>query len=421
MLAIAAIAIVQAALTGAPAARTPGFDERRYELWATNLYRLGFYGDTATSKLAKEELRSVPYSAYVPPGYPFMLVTLKELHADDAATRRGVQAALVGLIVLTAGLISLRLFGPLAALLSEAILVATGVLPTYAQLNMSEILFTATLFGSIALAFFGLRRRSWHLLVCSGLLLGYAILVRPQVLLLPVPIAIYIAFVTGRSRLALALGAVFLVAAYGVVAPWTIRNELRLHAFVPVASYTWLNLWEVNNPSANGHFVRPERTIPDEVRRIRGLPEIQQDNEWRRLALSWIRAHPSKAVIGWVRDVGLFFSYPDPYIRDWYTLHGWRPPRLDERVIYPLVFIAAVLALAYRRRWGEIWLLVIVAGYFVGFFSVFLPLARYRMPLLPFLAIFAAGVPEMLIGLRAGPRARTEPAEMPDAPTAVLV
>ncbi|TML79641.1 MAG: hypothetical protein E6G04_05320 [Actinobacteria bacterium] len=233
MLAIAAIATVQAALTGAPAARTPGFDERRYELWATNLYRLGFYGDTATSKLAKEELRSVPYSAYVPPGYPFMLVTLKELHADDAATRRGVQAALVGLIVLTAGLISLRLFGPLAALLSEAILVATGVLPTYAQLNMSEILFTATLFGSIALAFFGLRRRSWHLLVCSGLLLGYAILVRPQVLLLPVPIAIYIAFVTGRSRRALALGAVFLVAAYGVVAPWTIRNELRLHAFVP--------------------------------------------------------------------------------------------------------------------------------------------------------------------------------------------
>ena len=422
MLAIAAIATVQAALTGAPAARTPGFDERRYELWATNLYRLGFYGDTATSKLAKEELRSVPYTAYVPPGYPFMLVTLKELHADDAATRRGVQAALVGLIVLTAGLISLRLFGPLAALLSEAILVATGVLPTYAQLNMSEILFTATLFGSIALAFFGLRRRSWRLLVCSGLLLGYAILVRPQVLLLPVPIAIYIAFVTGRRRRrARALGAVFLVAAYGVVAPWTIRNELRLHAFVPVASYTWLNLWEVNNPRANGHFVRPERTIPDEVRRIRALPEIQQDNEWRRLALSWISAHPSKAAIGWVRDVGLFFSYPDPYIRDWYTLHGWRPPRLDERVIYPLVFIAAVLVLANRRRWDEIWLLVIVAGYFVGFFSVFLPLARYRMPLLPFLAIFAAGVPEMLIGLRAGPRARTEPAAMPDAPTAVLV
>ena len=127
--------------------------------------------------------------------------------------------------------------------------------------------------------------------------------------------------------------------------------------------------------------------------------EMSQTAEWRRLALSWISAHPSKAAIGWVRDVGLFFSYPDPYIRDWYTLHGWRPPRLDERVIYPLVFIAAVLALAYRRRWGEIWLLVIVAGYFVGFFSVFLPLARYRMPLLPFLAIFAAGVPEMLIGL----------------------
>ena len=103
--------------------------------------------------------------------------------------------------------------------------------------------------------------------------------------------------------------AVVLAVAVLCVAPWTIRNELRLHAFVPVASYTWLNLWEVNNPSANGHFVRPERTIPDEVRRIRGLPEIQQDNEWRRLALSWLSAHPSKAAIGRVRDVGLFFKF----------------------------------------------------------------------------------------------------------------
>jgi 4-amino-4-deoxy-L-arabinose transferase-like glycosyltransferase len=272
------------------------------------------------------------------------------------------------------------------------------------------------LLGSVALVYFGLQRRSWLMLLGAGALLGYAILVRPQVLLLPVPIAVYIFFTAGRRRTAALLAGVFLVASFGVVAPWTIRNELRLHAFVPVASYTWFNFWEVNNPQASGHFILPEWTMPAEVRRIRALPEIQQDLAWRQLALTWVRAHPAKALTGWGRDIALYFAYHDPYVRDWYTLNGWRPPRLDERLLYPLIIIAGVFVLLYRRRWPTIWLLVVVAAYFVAFFAVFLPLARYRMPLLPILAIFAAGVPEMVMSVVADRRARSSEAESIEQP-----
>jgi hypothetical protein len=406
LLVIVVVATVQAALAGSPTPRRLGFDERRYELWSNNLYSNGFFGDKANSPLAKEELRSVPFRAYLAPGYPFVLVALKEIHADNSVVRRGLQAAMVGLVVLLVGLISFRLFGPIAALLSGGMLIATGVLATYAQLTLSEVLFTAIFVGSVALTFVGLQRRSWRLLVAAGLLLGYAILVRPQVLLLPVPIALYIFFASGRRRTAALMAGVYLAASFGVVVPWTIRNELRLHAFVPVATYTWLNFWEVNNPKANGHFILPQRTMPAESRRIGALPEIEQDLAWKKLALTWVRAHPAAAMKGWVRDAGLFFSYKDPYVREWYALHGWRPPRLDERLLYPLVLAAGILVLVYRRRWKGIWLLVIVTAYFDAFFAFFLPLPRYRMPLLPILVILAAGVPEMVWGVISSRRAR---------------
>ena len=397
MLVIAAIATVQAALTGAPTPRAYGFDERRYEQWAGNLYRLGFYGDTATSRLAREELRSVPYSAYLPPGYPFYLVALKSIHQDNATTRRGLQAFMVGLTVFLIGLMALKLFGPIAALLSETLLVVTAVLATYAQFTLSETLSTTTLVGALALTMFGLRRRSWRLLVAGGVILGYSILVRPQILLLPVALAVYIFFFLGRKKRALALAALFLVASYGIVAPWTVRNYLRVHTFVPVASYTWFNFWEVNSPLADGHFILPERAIPETTRRIRSLNEIQQDSAWRTLALTWIRHHPVRAVRGWIRDAIFYGTARDPWVRDWDTLHGWHPPRLDERLMYPFVFVTMVLVMFVRRRRREAaGLFVLVVLYFVGFFSLFLPLARYRETLIPVLALLAAGMPEMI-------------------------
>ncbi|HLW16182.1 MAG TPA: glycosyltransferase family 39 protein, partial [Actinomycetota bacterium] len=353
MILIAVIATVQAALTGAPTPRGLGFDERRYEQWAGNLYHLGFYGDTATSSLAREELRSVPYTTYLPPGYPFYLVALKSIHQDNATTRRGLQAAMVGLTVFLIGLMALRLFGPVAGLLSEALLVATAVLATYAQFTLSETLSTTTLVGALALTMFGLRRRSWRMLLAAGAILGYSILVRPQILLLPVAIAVYIFFALGRKKRALALAAIFLVASYGVVAPWTVRNYLRVHTFVPVASYTWFNFWEVNSPLANGHFILPERSIPETTRQIRSLNEIQQDSAWRTLALTWVHSHPLKAIKGWVRDAAFYGYTRDPWVSNWDTLHGWHPPRLDERLMYPFVFVSMVLVMFVRRRRWE--------------------------------------------------------------------
>jgi 4-amino-4-deoxy-L-arabinose transferase-like glycosyltransferase len=395
LLFLSILAAVQAALTGAPFQRGQGFDERRYELWANNLYANGYYGESATTALAREELRSVPLSAYVPPGYPFMLVALKELHADTPAVRRGVQAAFVGLTVLFIGLIAFWMFGPIAAVVSQLFLIATAVLAIYAQFTLSESLATITFIGALGLFVVGLRRRSWPWFLGAGLIFGYSILTRPQILLLPLPLAIYVLVAEKRRRHAVILGAIFLAASYGVVAPWTIRNEMRLHAFAPVASYTWYNFWEVNNPLANGLFINPERRLPDFTRELRTHNEVIQDTTLRRIALKWVRQNPAKAVKGWVRDVAIYLYKPDPNVVNLYTIHGWHAPRLDERVLIALALIAVVVGFLTRRRWPHVGIPIILLVYFIGFFAFFLPNGRYRVTLIPIYALLAAGLVEM--------------------------
>jgi 4-amino-4-deoxy-L-arabinose transferase-like glycosyltransferase len=406
--AIALVATVQAAIAGVNHTRGPFFDERRFQLWATNLSDRGFYGDLPSQQPAVAELRTVGYSAYVPPGYPFVLIALRAFGSGTAPIR-AAQAILVGITVLAAGYTAFRLFGPIAALLTEVLLVASGVLATYAEFTLSETLSAATLIGSVALATVGIQKRSWRLLLGAGVLLGCSSLVRPQVWLLPIPIGALIFLTTGRRRAALILTAAFVLASFGTIAPWTIRNELRLHAFVPVSTYTWINFWLVNNPGADGRFRLPEHYIGvARVRAIRALPEVPQDDVWRRMAIAWVRAHPAAALKGWVRNEWIFVSHPDPLVQRWYGLAGPQPPRLDERYFLPVALLTAIGGLFARREWRAMGVSIIVVVYFLAFFALFLPDPRFRVPLIPVIAIFAAGLPETLLALKARIGARNE-------------
>src|SRR5207244_6644773 len=104
------------------------------------------------------------------------------------------------------------------------------------------------------------------------------------------------------------------------------------------------------------------------------------------LALTWVREHPLTAAKGWVRDGFYYVVKPDTYMTTFYTLHGWQPPRIDERLPIAMAFISIVIAMVSRRRWPMVGLLVIVVGYFLVLFMVFFPLPCYRVPLLPVFA-----------------------------------
>jgi len=394
--ALATLAIVHALLVQPKAHRDPFFDELRFRVYAQNLTAHHFYGDKAGTFPATVEMRSVGYKAGVAPGYPFFLAAFRAF-GNSTKPVRAAQWALAGLTVAMVGLIGRRLFGEIAGLLAAALLIATAVLAAYTQFTLSEVLSAATLTGAVLLAIIACDRKSWRVAAAAGFVLGISALVRPQVLALPLLLAPWAFFAWGKGRTGVRAGAALLAGFVLALAPWTIRNAFELHAFVPGSSYTWANFWLANNPGADGLFRRPEAYIGEaRVRQIRSLPELAQDAEWRRMALTWVREHPGDAVRGWLRNGWVFVSHEDRVITKWYAIRGGTSVRLDERFLLPAAAAAALLLAAMKRFLRATWVPVIVVVYSIVFFCFFLPEPRYRVSMVPMVAVLAGAVLPLL-------------------------
>jgi 4-amino-4-deoxy-L-arabinose transferase-like glycosyltransferase len=376
----AAVTVVASMLAGRIERFSSGyFDEGIYRLLANNLLVHGFYGYEPGGNIA-----------YRAPGYPFFLAGLRWL-VDAQWFTRTVQALMAGVTVMLAAWIANRLFGLAAAAVTAALLAITGTLAAYGSFELSETLATFMLVSAAAVALLAFAHDSTRIAWCAGVLLGLSVLTRPQALILIPALAVWIGFAFGSKR-RLRAGFALILGAVIAIAPWTIRNASRLDAFVPVSSYGGVSLWLSNNPHADGHF-RPADQMagPAEYARISALPEVDEDHEWFRLAFAYMRAHPGKTLRNWVRDGAIFAGSRDTYPRDRLVIReSWSPPLLDDRVLWPLALAGGVLALRRRNDRAAALLPAVVVAAFVAFFMVFLPLARFRHGIQPFLAIYAA-------------------------------
>jgi 4-amino-4-deoxy-L-arabinose transferase-like glycosyltransferase len=132
---------------------------------------------------------------------------------------------------------------------------------------------------------------SWGRLVVFGVLFGVAVEVRP-IALLVVPMLL-IAFwrVAGR-RQALARFAVVVATVVAVMIPWAVRNQVVMHAFLPIGTTTGDNLCIGNNPTAQGHFGFADFCFGDDVDEPRPEFETHRNDKLTSRALRWIVENP---------------------------------------------------------------------------------------------------------------------------------
>ena len=121
----------------------------------------------------------------------------------------------------------------------------------------------------------------------AGGLLGLAVLAQPAVLVLAPALALYEVLRRAERRVVAARLAGLVLGAGVVVAPWTVRNALRFHAFVPVSANQGHALMIGNHPGATGGYV-PLRS------RYSDMDEVSYDRVARRRALAWIRDNPGQ-------------------------------------------------------------------------------------------------------------------------------
>ena len=134
-----------------------------------------------------------------------------------------------------------------------------------------------------------MSQRAWWGYLPAGLLIGYAALTQPALMLLPVVLLIYDGIVvrnreTIKRLLLVSLG--FVV----VLTPWSIRNYLVLDRVIPISTGSGYNFLSANSPESYGQKVniaRPEHLTPAQWRD----ELIRSDESWK-IGKQWIRENP---------------------------------------------------------------------------------------------------------------------------------
>ena len=231
---------------------------------------------------------------------------------------------------------------------------------------------------------------------------GLAILTRANGLVLLLPLAIGAWDLRPRwSWRALAPPALLVVVALATVAPWTIRNAVELHSFVPVSTQLGSALAGTYNDDArldreNPASWRSLRRI-DELRSIYGqvgtIPEAELEKQLRHESFEYIRDHPGyvATVAFWTTRRMLELGGLD-WARHTYSTVSVEPGWANAGVIcfwvIALLAVAGAFTVRARRTPLFVWAVPLLMYLSVVFLVVETP--RYRSPIDPFVILLAA-------------------------------
>ena len=383
---------------------TPGYqpvdDARDYDGHAVSIAQ----GDGFSDELAYHRP-----TAFRPPAYPYLLGAVYRLAGvERAATPRRVhtariaQAAIGTVAVGLTGLLAAQLWGPAVALVALALAAVYVPLITMSGVVMSEPLSVVFMLGSLMAALRHRRsphRYRWALL--AGLLGGVAILTRANNMILLLPLAFAVWDRPRRSWRALGPPAALLVVAALAVTPWTIRNAVKLHAFVPVSTQLGSALAGTYNDAARTDPEHPGswrhlRNVPDYAdlyRTVARTNEAVLERKLRHRAIRYAVAHPLYVaqVAFWTTVRGLDLDGLD-WSRHTASTVGVDASWADAGVYcfwaFALLALAGALTPLARRVPGLVWAFPALMYLSVVFLVIETP--RYRTPLDPFIVLLAA-------------------------------
>jgi 4-amino-4-deoxy-L-arabinose transferase-like glycosyltransferase len=237
----------------------------------------------------------------------------------------------------------------------------------------------------------------------SGLLIGLAIAVKSNALLL-LPVALLAIFLVPKAkRRSWVIWAGCVIAGAAVtLAPFTLHNVATSGRFVLVNTTGGRNLWKGNGPSATGtHIQLPlaeEGTslsaYLDSAQRATIDPEqpVVESREFTRRTIRYIAKHPRRALRLFAKKTVLFFNAVELGVRDDHEFAR----RYSSLLASPLPAFSIVaplglagMLIAWRRRRRLAVLYALFATQVASFVLVFV-LARYRMVAVACLIVFAA-------------------------------
>jgi hypothetical protein len=325
-----------------PADRNTG-DQIQYQELANNLRAHGTFGEGDSP------------SVHRPPLYPMILAAIG---ATGTIALQMIAGAAIAPLTFA---IASSIVPPMGAMLAGMAMAFAPMSSRYCTLLMTETLFTFLLVLGV---FFWTIRKP----VMCGICFGFAALLRAVLLPMLVILPLFAIKRAWRSTLIVSVTAV------AVIAPWTLRNWVETHRFVPIATAGWgSNLFQGTLDVPTGDpwpFIMQQRAGDMEGALLkRGVNRILQDpvgwlavrvKQYPKLFLDdsdYLSRAPRAKYFLWIADVALLI----------FAAIGWSRTRPGPQIwIFP-----AFTALSQLPMWTE---------------------ARYSLPMVPFLLIMASEI-----------------------------
>lgn len=412
-------------LAGSPELTAPALDAAFHDHWARAL--LG--GDwTPPATFADPRIQETPY--FRPPAYPWFLAALYGLTGHSPLGARALQMLLgLGNVVL-GFLLGRALAGPAVGLWTAAWLSCYWSLPYFEGELLAPVLLVALMLGTALACHRFWHRGGWPASLCIGLLLGLFALARPNALLLAPVVWLWALRVARRERprrrtLAAALGLPLGLAL--AIAPATIRNLAVAGDPVLITSNGGINLYIGNNEQADGHSARlpilsdlvpqagwtcfEQTAIARGVERLEGRPLRASEVSafFARRARDFVFAQPDEALRLTARKACLFWGPAEVSNNRELEIARAHSPVLRWLPRFPWLLSLALVGLALlareprrpppdHRRDLALLLAALVLAWFASHLPFFVA-GRYRVPIVPLLAVFAAFAADRLLAL----------------------
>jgi 4-amino-4-deoxy-L-arabinose transferase-like glycosyltransferase len=338
-------------------------------------------------------------SAFRTPAWPALLGAVYWLVGVHVSAGRLLLAVLSTVFVALIGGVAWSLIGRRVALVSMTIaMVYPPLLLAGYGLNY-EILLGVFVFGSLLYILEWRKNPArWGLLIGAGLLTGAAILCRENAGLVIVPIAILIWQRLPNHRSALTRIGVILLCLVAVVVPWTIRNALELHSFIPVSDSPGLALAGTYNPSSPRYDAEwiPAEVVPAYRHYLTTMPNGSNEADYvarvQRAAENYAIHHPAYVgeVVFW--NTVRFFDLRGPRDSNWLApLIPW-PTKLIELSVLSFYVLAlvSIFGIVTRRVRGIPWALWMFPVLWYTSVALSSSIIQYRFIVEPFVILLAS-------------------------------
>jgi 4-amino-4-deoxy-L-arabinose transferase-like glycosyltransferase len=327
------------------------------------------------------------YSAHWPPGYPLVLSSVFATMGTHLLAAKALNVAISAATVVLTYVLGARAFGVRAGMLAALLLALAPGHAYFSTLVMTEVLFVFGFLAIVALLIWwtiGVERSSWLRLLALGVATGCLALVRVEAVFLPAAFALLWKVALPGWRPALRYSAVFAFGFVLALTPWTVRNALRFHEFLPLrdnsqsALANALDRNYLDRPDrfsapappireTAGHMARhPWEFVPLEIDKLRYLYRNDSD------AVEWLQ-HDNHGLLT-ASEVRRWSR-----VADWYFF-----------AVGACALLAAPLLLRAPDRRRAVLAYVIAAWTAIEIITW--PETRYHLPVVPLVCMFAAWV-----------------------------